>query len=122
MQELEIRLDRMHFFAFHGVYDFEREKGNNFEVSLAVKYPLKDNKELLEDNLENTVSYVDLWDIVRSEMAIPRNLIETVAACILDKTKHNFPFVTHIECSVTKLNPPIEDFQGSASVRLTYRK
>ncbi len=35
-----IRLKNMIFYGYHGVYEFEKEKGTNFEIDLELFTPL----------------------------------------------------------------------------------
>lgn len=116
MGEFEIRLENLRFFCRHGVFPHETRDGNEFEVNLAVKYDAPLNQD---DSLENTVSYVDLYEIVKEEMRCPRKLIETVAREIARRAKERFSQISVVECKVTKLSPPVAGFIGSASV--TYR-
>lgn len=116
MREFKISLEDVTLFARHGVFDFERKNGNEFVVNLIVKYAAPDDDTIIKDSLETTVCYAALFEIIREEMSHPRNLLETVAASIASKIKENFPEVFFIECKITKLHPPIEEFNGRASV------
>lgn len=116
MDVFEIRLENVRIRANHGVYEFERTRGNDFEVNLSVKYPAPENEVIKEDNLFYTLSYVSLFEIVKEEMETPRNLIETVAAAIVNRIKTEFPVCTSIQCKISKLNAPIPDFSGVTSV------
>lgn len=116
MGDFEIRLEKVRFYAYHGVFDSERKAGNDFEVDLLVRYPAPDPDIILGDSLEDTVCYAGLYDIVKKEMAVASNLLETVAFRIVSGIKEKFPRVTHIECRITKTRPPIPDFNGVASV------
>ena len=116
--EFEIRLENLRFFSHHGVFEHETRDGNEFEVNLSVKYQ-SESGDSYSDRIDNTVSYADLFDIIREEMKTPRALMETVAAAIVNNIRDKFRFCTSIECRITKLAPPIAGFIGSASV--TYR-
>ena len=121
MNEIEIKLEDVRMFAHHGVYDFERRDGNDFEVNLAVRYPAPEDEVLAEDNLFNTLSYVSLFEIVKEEMEKPRNLLETVAASIVNRIRKDFTFITYAECTISKLKAPIPGFVGKASVKYSGR-
>lgn len=119
MQQFEIRLENVRLFANHGVFNHERRDGNEFEINLCVKYtrPFSHSEQSeIADDIANTVSYAGLWDIVRDEMSKPRNLLETVASSIVEKIKSEFADLEFIECKISKLQPPIKGFIGSASV------
>ena len=120
MREFEIRLDNVNIFAYHGVFEEERIKGNDFIVNLRIKYNAPEDFSAHEDNLQKTVCYASLYDIIKEEMKIPRNLLESVAISIVNKISSSYSGLSYIECSITKLNPPIEDFKGSATVKYTF--
>ena len=43
-----IRLNNMNFYGYHGVYDFEKEQGTNFEIDLELFTPLtKSSKSII---------------------------------------------------------------------------
>lgn len=126
MAEYVISLEKMRFFGRHGVFEHERRNGNEFEVNLNVFYPgdtfarpVVEEEEIPNlthsDELEDTISYVMLFDIVKEEMDKPRNLIETVAQSIAERIKADYPFCSKIECKITKIKPPIPGFTGTAS-------
>lgn len=59
------------------------------------------------DKLEDTVDYVQVYQIVKKEMAVRSNLIEPVAKRIAENLKSAFPPVEHLFVEVVKKNPPI---------------
>lgn len=111
---LEIKLNNLRFYAFHGVLDFERRAGNEFVVNLSVN--VKYDRRVEDDNLEGSVSYVDLYEIINEEMHIPRNLLEKVATRIGTRIIEKFPVIVSGWVSIEKTHPPIESMIGSASV------
>lgn len=115
MRKLHIHLNDVRIFARHGVFDFERERGNDFIVNLEVGFPAPPVGRL-KDRIDNTICYDALYKIIKMEMEVPRALLETVAIAIGDHILNDYPWVTSIDIGVTKLNPPIRDFCGSASV------
>lgn len=114
--EFEISLDNLKFYAYHGIFDHEKRDGNEFEVNLSVKFTAIPREHLYPENLQTTISYVALFSIVKGEMEMPRQLLETVGRNIVEKIKRDFPFCTSIVCRITKTSPPISQFSGSASV------
>ena len=115
---LEISLEGVRFRAFHGVFDFEKVRGNDFIVDLSIRVPWKE--ENLTDDLSTTISYADLYEVVKEEMNTPRDLIETVATQIRNRICERWPEVIEGFVKITKEKPPIPDFQGKASVRLSF--
>lgn len=124
MQELkqapyfEICLDDLRFYSYHGVMNHEKEIGNAFKVSL--KLVLPSNSGIKQDRLESTVSYADVYEIVKAEMRNPRNLLEKVALEIAEKIKSRFRSISAGEIKIEKEHPPIPSMIGSASVILHF--
>lgn len=98
--------------ANHGVMPQEQAVGAYFIVDLRVGYPVE--RAMLSDNVADTLSYAELFDIVRAEMATPSKLVEHVAGRIVRSVLNKFPSVTSIDLTVTKENPPMgADCQGA---------
>lgn len=100
-----VSLEGMEFYAFHGFYEEEREKGNDFVVDVHITTDFSIAAET--DNLEGTVNYVTVYNITKEEMAIPTKLLERVAQRILDRLFDSFSNASCIEISVSKKNPPV---------------
>ena len=113
---ITVCLERVRLQAHHGVFEHELRDGNEFEVNMRVSYEADSLLQFESDDIASTVSYADLFEIVKREMAVPRKLLETVAARIVTETKSRFPYLAEIRCSITKLSPPIPSFSGSATV------
>lgn len=73
-----IELEKMRFYARHGVFPQERAVGNWFEVSVSLTYET-DAETAPDDNLAGTINYARVAEIVTHEMSIPSQLLETVA-------------------------------------------
>lgn len=111
-----IHIDRAEFFAYHGVLPQERLVGNVFFVSLVVEVDVAKAAE--SDRLEDTLSYAEMYKIVKTEMLLPSNLLEHVAGRIVTSLRKCFPSIGEIEVTVTKKNPPIVGQMDGVSVRL----
>jgi dihydroneopterin aldolase len=66
--------------------------------------------------IAETIDYVRLAGIVREKMNSPHDLLETIAMRIAEQVHSDFPQVKHIEISIEKLHPPIEQFTGQTGV------
>lgn len=115
---LVISLDNLRFIAHHGVLPHEREYGNVFIVNLEVNLPY--HLQTDADNLDNTVSYADLFQIVKEEMDIPAQLMETVACRIISKIKKDYPLIMSGKVSIRKEHPPIPGCDGSATISISF--
>ncbi len=118
MAEFEITLADLKFYAYHGVLPQETKVGNEFSVSVTVKIPYKD--EILDDNLEATISYADVYEIVAEEMKTPRKLLETVAAHIRKRIMAEWKQISSGSITICKSTPPINGISGIAKVVLNF--
>ena len=116
-----IRLKDIRIYAHHGCLPQETIIGSDYLVQLCVEADL--STSALSDQLEDTVDYVLLQDIVAQEMAIPSKLLEHVAWRINRQVIERCPTVEWSEVVVSKINPPIGgDVDRVSVVMRTYRK
>lgn len=100
-----IYLREVRFHAFHGVMPQERTVGADFTVSLRIGCDI--SRAMLTDDVTQTISYADVFSIVKKEMGIPSKLLENVAERIAGHLFEAFPCMTSLDMSITKLNPPM---------------
>ena len=101
-----IELKDLRFRAYHGCLPQERIVGADYNVSLRCTMDLR--KAAATDDLRHTVDYSLLYNIVKSEMGTPVNLLEHVAGKILKNVRYYVPAVKHASVTICKLNPPFE--------------
>ena len=73
-----IELEGMEFKAYHGCLDQEKVRGNAFTVDFRGQLDLSKASE--SDNLNDTVNYGEIYEIVAEEMSIPSELLENVVS------------------------------------------
>jgi len=112
----EVALEELEFFAHHGYYEEERQRGNKFTVDVKVSIPFSDNNT---EDINNTVNYEGLYKVVAAEMGKTALLLETLAANILEQLFTQYPQLTQAQVSVAKHNPPIEGLAARSRVTLT---
>lgn len=110
---LKISLRHLKFHAFHGLYKEERETGNDFEVNVDVCFS---EPAGIITHINDTVNYAILYQLVKDRMNIPEPLLETIAMDIAQQIKQRFPIIFEINVSISKLNPPLFNFQGETNV------
>lgn len=101
----KVRLENIRLYAFHGCLKEEGVIGSDYRVDLEVSADLE--KASVTDQLSDTVDYVALHGIIRSEMEVRSHLLETVGARILDRIFREDERVSAAEVSISKINPPI---------------
>ncbi len=105
MTGIQIGLAGMEFFAYHGCYPEEKEKGNWFQVDIQIL--VKDRDSAHTDELSQTTDYAAIYQICREEMEVSRNLLETVSGLIADRVMQEFSEVLEVDIRVSKKNPPV---------------
>ena len=105
-------------FAAHGALEQERNIGNEFRVSVTVYFDAKCAMEY--DDLEHTVNYANIVEVVRRIMGEPSILIENVAYRLIKALCEAFPIVESGTVSVTKVHPPISIPNGGATFSASF--
>ncbi len=114
LESSTIELKDIRLYAFHGVLEQERHVGGEYSVSLRAHYNIA--QAMISDNVDDTLNYAHLLDIIKKEMNVPSNLLEHVAGRIGKNIIDTFPKVEDIEVVVTKINPPLGVRCAGASV------
>lgn len=112
--EMQIFLQKTKFFGYHGLLAGEEITGGEFEVNLTANYA---PAQVQITKLEETVDYTALLAIVKERMQKPSHLLETLATEIAGEIIAKFSIVTAVEISITKLHPPIKNFEGSVGIK-----
>lgn len=112
-----IGLRDLRIFGRHGVFESERRDGNDFRVDISIT--LRAQMPIGND-LDRSVSYALLYEIVASEMAIPSPLLEDVAERIAASVKQRFPHIAAGHVEIVKTRPPIPGCNGEAYVALDF--
>jgi dihydroneopterin aldolase len=99
-----IYLNDVRIHAYHGVLPQENQVGQDFLVSARCGVDVTSAME--NDMLEVTLDYGVLYRLIEGEMAKTSQLVEHVAGCIAQRVFDEFPQVTSLDLSITKLNPP----------------
>lgn len=111
-----IFLKDLRFYAYHGVAPQETAIGNEFTVSLRLKTDIFRAAET--DDVEDTVSYADVYEAVKAEMEISSRLLEHVCGRIVKRLFRDFPAIEEIEIALSKRNPPMGADIASAGVEM----
>lgn len=111
-----ISINNMEFYAFHGCFAEERRIGTRFRVDLAMQTDT--SKAQQSDNINDTVNYLSVYHVVKTQMLDPSHLLECVADRIGTAVLCNFPSVESVQVTVSKLNPPLGGAIQSVSVSI----
>ncbi|MDG1350466.1 MAG: dihydroneopterin aldolase [Crocinitomicaceae bacterium] len=100
-----INVEDIKLYAYHGCMEEEGLIGGHYSVDVLIETDFSSAAE--KDDLNQTVDYVWVNQIVKEEMAIRSKLIETVGQRIINRLKET---ATNSEFKVVikKLRPPID--------------
>lgn len=101
----QIELKNIRIFSNHGCMIEEAKIGSEYLIDLLVDANLE--KPSFSDNLEDTVNYVVLNQILTEEMLIRSELLEHVAQRIITRIKLEIQEIERIRLKICKINPPI---------------
>ena len=111
-----IFLKELRFFAHHGVGEQETHVGNEFTIDLRIKTDIA--KAMRTDNVDDTVSYADIYEVIKQEMNIPSKLLEHVVGRIARRLFRDFPTIEALELKLYKRNPPMGADIAAAGVEV----
>lgn len=110
-----VELRKIRCYAYHGVAEQERRVGNDYEIYVKVKYPFFEAMET--DDLDATLNYATLYEIIYREMMIPSRLLEHVAGRIVRAIQVEFPLSEGGVLRISKQKPPISgDIEGASVI------
>lgn len=110
----KIFLEEVKIYAYHGVLPEENLIGTYYLVNIEVHADIWKSTET--DDLNDTISYADINDIVHQQMEIPSKLLEHVAGRIMKEINQKFPKISFIKLKITKISPPMKGEMKGASV------
>lgn len=100
-----IFLKEIRCYAYHGVAPQENLIGNEYVIDLKLKVDISQASQT--DEVADTVSYADVHELIKVEMAVPSKLLEHVVGRMATKLFEVFPSIEEIELRLSKRNPPM---------------
>jgi 7,8-dihydroneopterin aldolase/epimerase/oxygenase len=112
-----IILKDLGFYGYHGLMKEENALGQRFFIDLECGLDL--TGPATTDQFGTTISYADIYDVVKSTFEGRRmHLIEAVAQNIVDAIFQSFQEVEWIVIRVRKPEAPIAMVRGEAAIEL----
>lgn len=112
-----IRIDNLEVYAYHGVYDEEKEKGQYFYVN--AELCTNTRKAGMNDDLDASTNYGTVCDFIHDFMTKHTyDLIETVAEQLAHALLLEFKLVKSVLLEIRKPHAPIEKEFESVSVEI----
>jgi dihydroneopterin aldolase len=107
LNKTKIELKDLAFFARHGVLNEEAKLGQRFKVDVLLT--LVDGLEFEDDTPEQTVNYVEVYDVVQEIFTGFRfNLIERAAEVIATEMLERFDKAVEVTVKVKKPSVPVD--------------
>lgn len=113
-----ISIEGMEFHAYHGCLPEEQVIGNKFIIDLYIETDTSKAEE--SDNLEDTVNYSEVYNLVKKEMDIKSKLLEHIGRRILNSLKINLSQIEYARLKVSKMNPSLGGQVESVSLTLKH--
>jgi len=108
----------MEFYSYHGCLESERRLGNRFEVDFTGFYNMDIAAQ--SDKLTDAIDYSMIYQVIKLEMEKPSNLLEHLAARMLDVLQYSFPELDTARITVRKYNPPVGGKVEYSSVTMEF--
>ena len=107
----------MRFMACHGVLPHEREIPQPFEADVELGLDLRAAGE--SDNIEDTVNYAKVYDIVSTDLTVTsKKLIEALAEEIAEDLLNAFARVRWVRVTLHKPAAPIDGIFSDVGVTI----
>lgn len=100
-----IEINGLRLLARHGVGAQELQVGNIFEIDLSISFNA--NFDANTDDLNGTINYAEVVEIIRQQMAIPSKLLENVVYRVRNALIKAYPQIYSGRVKLAKLAPPI---------------
>ena len=110
----KIILENIKIYAYHGVLPEEKILGTFYIVNAEIVADI--TKAAETDDLNDTINYALINDIIHAEMKISSELLEHVAGRIIRKIKLEFPQIQNVKIKITKTKPPMQGEMKGVSV------
>jgi dihydroneopterin aldolase len=117
MPQDKVRIQAIKVFGYHGYYQQERTKGNDFEVDLSA-IPLQPLHQM--DQLADSFDYEKAVEIVKKVFEGPSKLFIEELATDVGHALWNEKQLHSLCVSVRKLNPPVTLQASYSEVRLCW--
>ena len=112
--KFSIQLNAIKLKASHGVFESEKKTKNDFEIDISIQANIKN--AFKSDDINDTIDYVKIYNIIQAQMQVPVNLLEHLAYKIIGSLFKLDSRIDIIQIHISKLHPPIGGDCLSSSV------
>ncbi|MCH5598424.1 dihydroneopterin aldolase [Niabella ginsengisoli] len=89
--------------------------GNEFELNISASFF---STESIVSEIDETINYAEIYELAKTEMLQPRELLEAFLTQLAEKIKEQFPQIVKLKMSLYKLQMPLTHFQGRIGVEI----
>jgi len=105
----------LNLFGYHGVKESEKRNGQNFCFNIKILF--NKNSFLNNDNLENTLNYSEVIELLKDINSNQRfNLLETLSQVVANKIIEMSSLIEKVTVKIEKTSPPIKENIESVGV------
>lgn len=116
-----IEIKALKFHAYHGCFNFEKEKGQDFFLDITLVADLAEAGR--SDDLEDTINYANVVETAKEAFTKKAfNLIEAAAESVAYAVLNSFSKVREIEITVHKPQAPVEEQFEDISVTIRRKR
>lgn len=109
---MQIILQDIILFGYHGVHSLENAVGTSFKIDLTI-----DMKDMPITSLDDTIDYEKVFLLLKNEFEKTEKLLEVLSERIIQAICLTFKGIIQIEITILKINPHIPSFQGTVGVK-----
>lgn len=99
------------FYQKHGIYSLEKQIDQKFIVDIRLELDWSEARKI---ELSETIDYMAVYHVIKSEIAIHEELIENLTLRICQALLENFNKIKQVKCKIRKW--PFLDGQGFVAV------
>ena len=112
----KVKINNLKTYAYHGCLNEERKIGSEYIVNLSAAFDSTTSSKT--DNLNDTVDYVKIIEIVKQQMDIRSDMIECPAKRIVDVILSLNNKIQKVKVELEKIQPPIDATFDKISVTI----
>lgn len=110
-----IKLTGLSAFGYHGVFDFEREKGQPFILNAEIEFDAAG--AIRDDDLTKTLNYARLGEFLKGQIeSEPVDLLETLVARVATALMDFDNLIISVFVEIAKPEAPMDQSLGTVSV------
>ena len=119
-ERMRVLLKDVKIYAYHGVLPQERVVGAYYTINVEIDTDF--SRAMETDELDDTISYAEVYDIIKAEMGVPSQLIEHVGGRICRAILDRFTAAEAVHIEIMKENPPMGADCRGAGISLSIRR